>query len=194
MDGKDQYIFLNNNFKNEELEITNLYDINYGILRKITNNILLKLKFLKKLNIYFNNNISNYALKHLHLDTLRLSYNKSINYDAIKHMKLKQLIIGNHTNFNRYWLLDMNLISLRTASQVYISGRSISHMNLHTLDVSYNKIKIKKSVLKKMNLFVVNTLYLHLFDYYDILELNIDYVGTENYFNDYQKWCIKYKL
>jgi len=109
------------NFNDEILKqkrFKNVYKLNLGWNEIITDEGI-KYMNLHTLDLYYNKNITDKRIKHMNLHTLNLNWNKTITDDGIKHMNLYTMNLWGNKN---------------------ITDEGIKHMNLHTLDSHHDKI------------------------------------------------------
>lgn len=85
-----------NHYYHNNLKITDFYNIDEKYQKKLTDDILKRYPYIKKLNAYDNLNITDEGIKHLDLNTLNASLKfrsyadkSNITEDGIKHMNLK---------------------------------------------------------------------------------------------------------
>src|SRR5437899_3073449 len=118
------------------LIIYNFYNIDDNYLKLLSDNILKNHKYIKKLNIFQNRNVTNEGIKDMKLYTLDASGNPNITDKGIKHMKLHTLCANNNPNITDEGIKHMNLYTLDASGNPNITDEGIKHMNLHTLDAS----------------------------------------------------------
>ncbi|ARF11257.1 hypothetical protein Klosneuvirus_1_114 [Klosneuvirus KNV1] len=99
-----------NHYIQDHLRITDFYNIEQKYQQKITDDILKKYPYIKKLDASNNLKITNEGLKHLNLHTLNVSLDFSyygygdITEDGIKHMPLINFKAHNYRNLIGFWL------------------------------------------------------------------------------------------
>ena len=129
----DEQIILKGLYYNDKLEITNLYDVDYDVLQKLSNETLKQYSKLKKLDISRNIIITN--IDHLkNLKCLDISGYHKIDYESIKYLDLYELHIKFNYNIQDYHIENMvNLKILDISYGNYITNDGIKHMNLDKL-------------------------------------------------------------
>ena len=94
-------------------QITNLYDLDYQILKKLNNDIIKNYPFCEKLNDR-DRRTDDECIKHLtNLIQLNASYNSYITDKGISHMKLHTLDARYNYNITNKGIKYMNLHELR---------------------------------------------------------------------------------
>ena len=174
-----------NKYINNNLRIYTFYDIlvckisrvdnrnnimEYPVIsQKLTPIILQRFKYLRVLNLSWNNNISNDDIKHLNLHTLHvsnnyklrntswrhISNNETITDEGIKHMQLHTLNVSGNPRITDEGIKHMKLHTLFASHDSGISNNGIKSMKLRVLDASEN-FNIGDDGIKNMNL---HTLY-----------------------------------
>src|SRR5436853_219989 len=86
-----------NKYYNKNLKIYDFLNIDYKYRRLLSDNVLKKYKYIKKLcTSGSGENITNVGISHMNLHTLNASYNSKITDEGISHMKLHTLYSYNN--------------------------------------------------------------------------------------------------
>lgn len=139
----------------ENLIIYDFYDIDPKYIKKLTDNILKNYKHITKLNLSYNQYVTNEGIKNLKLYKLNASWSQ-ITAEGIKHMKLHTLIIMATPQITDEGIKHMNLHTLNATNNLAITDTGLKHMNLHTLVAAFS-FGITDDGVKHMNLNTLDT-------------------------------------
>lgn len=146
-------------FLYNELQITDLYNIDKKYVHRFTDEIIQQYPHLQLLDLCGNTVVTDVGLKNLTLlHTLDISYNDKITDDGIKDKQLHVLNVnGSKCKITDAGIQDMPLYSL-SASGYYskITDHGVKRMKLNYLDIGNNR-KITGQTIRNMPL---NTLHI----------------------------------
>jgi hypothetical protein len=153
MDGNSQYRILGNQFKSDDLEMTNLYNVRREILDRLNDVVLRELSLVKKLNLMMNWIISDEGIKHLPLEKLCLCNNSKITDYSLKGMDLKYLDISWNFVITGNGIKHFTqLRTLKLCNNLTIICEDIRYYNLESLDIESHMGNFD-TILKTMNIY-----------------------------------------